>query len=281
MKYKATGETIFAPYKIHHFNGVKVGIIGMTLEGTPQIVTPAGISHVDFLDEAETANAAVAELKKQNVETIIVLLHEGGNTSTAGNGAGAGADQINLCANPTGAIPPIVDERWTTRSTSSSPATRTGPINCVMDGKIVTGAAVNGKVVTDIDLTISRASKDVVAAKVNNVAVSRDVAKAADLTTLVDEYRTLVAPLANKVVGSITADITSVNNPAGESAARRCDRGRAVRRDVTGGVRRRGGRLHEPGRDPHAASSTPILRAARLPGRSRTVSSSPCSRSTT
>ena len=49
-----------------------------------------------------------------------------------------------------------------------------------MDGKIVTGAAVNGKVVTDIDLTLSRASKDVVAAKVNNVPVSRDVAKAPD-----------------------------------------------------------------------------------------------------
>jgi 5'-nucleotidase len=91
-------------------------------------------------------------------------------------------------------------------------------VNCVMDGKIVTGAAVNGKVVTDIDLTLSRASKDVVAAKVNNVPVSRDVAKAPDLTTLVDKYRTLVAPLANRIVGSVSADITRTNNTAGESA---------------------------------------------------------------
>ena len=31
----------------------------MTLEGTPQIVTPAGISHVNFFDEADTVNALV------------------------------------------------------------------------------------------------------------------------------------------------------------------------------------------------------------------------------
>ena len=31
-------------------------------------------------------------------------------------------------------------------------------------------------------------------------------------------YKTAVAPIANRVVGSITADITNTNNPAGESA---------------------------------------------------------------
>jgi 5'-nucleotidase len=92
-------------------------------------------------------------------------------------------------------------------------------VNCVLDGKIVTGAAANGRVVTDIDLTIDRETNEVVSAKVNNVAVDRGVAKAADLTALVDKYRALSAPLANRIVGNITADITSVNNAAGESAA--------------------------------------------------------------
>jgi 5'-nucleotidase len=91
-------------------------------------------------------------------------------------------------------------------------------VNCVLDGKIVTGAGSNGRIVTDIDLTISRATKDVVGATVNNVAVSRDVAKAPDLTALVDKYNALVAPLANRVVGSVTADILRANNAAGESA---------------------------------------------------------------
>src|SRR3712207_42732 len=59
VAYKDSGETILPPYAIHHFNGVKVGIIGMTLEGTPSIVTPAAVSSVDFFDEADTVNALV------------------------------------------------------------------------------------------------------------------------------------------------------------------------------------------------------------------------------
>jgi 5'-nucleotidase len=218
VAYKDSGETIFAPYKIHHFDGVKVGIIGMTTETTPTIVTPAGISHVDFFDEADTANAAVAELKKQNVETIIVLLHEGGTTTVPGNGAGGGVGRINECTGIGGVLPPIVE-----RMSDEIDVVVTGhtnwAINCMMGSKIVTGAAANGRIVTDIDLTISRATKDVVAAKVNNVAVDRGVAKAADLTALVERYRGLSSTLANRIVGSITADITSVNNLAGESAA--------------------------------------------------------------
>ena len=217
VEYKSNGDTIFAPYSIHHFNGVKIGIIGMTLEGTPQIVTPGGIQTVDFLDEAETANAAVTELKKQNVETIIVLLHEGGTTSTAGNGAGAGAASINLCANPAGAIPPIVEAMDDEIDVVITGHTNWA-VNCVLDGKIVTGAASNGRVVTDIDLTISRATKDVVGATVNNVPVSRDVAWASDLTALIGKYDAAVAPLRDRVVGSTSALITRTNNSAGESA---------------------------------------------------------------
>jgi 5'-nucleotidase len=208
VAYKDSGETIFPPYAIHHFEGIKVGIVGMTLEGTPSIVSPAGISHVDFFDEADSVNALVPRLKQQGVETIIVLLHEGGNVSAAGNGAGAGGEvNSNLCLNPTGALPPIVD-----RMDDEIDVVVTGhtnwAINCVLDGKIVTGAAATGRMITDIDLTISRASKDVVAATVNNKIVTRDVAPAADLTALVNKYRTLSTPFANRVIGKITASIT-------------------------------------------------------------------------
>jgi len=218
VAYKDSGETIFPPYAIEHFNGVKVAVVGMTTLETPTIVVPTAVSSVNFSAEADTVNALVPHLKAQNVETIIVLLHEGGRTSTAGNGTGAGADRINDCANPTGAIPPIVDAMDDEIDVVVTGHTNWA-VNCVLDGKIVTGAGANGRIVTDIDLTLSRATKDVVAAKVNNVPVSRTVAKAADLTALVDKYNALSAPLANRVVGNITADITSVNNAAGESAA--------------------------------------------------------------
>ncbi|HEV2950677.1 MAG TPA: 5'-nucleotidase C-terminal domain-containing protein, partial [Actinomycetota bacterium] len=172
-------------------------------------------SHVSFFDEADTANAAVAELKKKNVETIIVLLHEGGSTSTAGNGAGSVAG-INACVAPSGPVVDVVD-----RMDNEIDVVVTGhtnwAINCVLDGKIVTGAASFGRLVTDIDLTVSRASKDVVGATVNNVIVTRTVDKAEDLTALVAKYAELAAPTENRVIGTASEALTrsSTAPPAG------------------------------------------------------------------
>ena len=53
---KDNGRTLFPAYEIRKFHGVKIGFIGMTLEGTPSIVAPSGITNLEFLDEADTAN---------------------------------------------------------------------------------------------------------------------------------------------------------------------------------------------------------------------------------
>jgi 5'-nucleotidase len=212
VAYKSSGETIFPPYAIRQFPGVKVAFVGMTLEGTPSIVTPAGISHVDFFDEADSVNALVPVLKEQGVETIIVLLHEGGSTSNPLN-----EQTINSCGNLSGALPPIV-ERMSDEIDIVITGHTNWAVNCVVDGKIVTGAAHQGRLVTDLDLVLSRATKEIVSAKVNNRIVTRDVAAAADLTALITKYKDLSAPLANQVIGSITATITRAGNAAGESA---------------------------------------------------------------
>jgi 5'-nucleotidase len=227
VSYKSNGETIFPGYAIHHFPGVKVGIIGMTLEGTPTIVSPAGISHVNFADEAETVNKLVPVLKQQGVETIIVLLHEGGTVNANGNGAGTnGETNMNLCLNPTGALPPIVDAMDDAVDVVVTGHTNWA-INCEIDGKIVTGAAAGGRLITDIDLTVSRATKDVVAATVNNKIVTRtrtvngavvDVPKAEDITALIARYNVVAAPFANRVIGKITGGMTRTANAAGESS---------------------------------------------------------------
>ena len=76
---------------------MKVGFIGMTLEDTASLVAQAGINGWSFLDEAATANALVPELKRQGVEAIVVLLHEGGS-QTPPPGA------VNACVRISGPI---------------------------------------------------------------------------------------------------------------------------------------------------------------------------------
>ena len=207
VKYKDGGQTIFPPYAIHKFaTGVKVAFVGMTLEGTPQIVSPDGIAAVNFLDEAETVNALVPVLKAQGVEAIVVLLHEGGGANASGNGAGNVAAS-NSCATPlTGAIPqivPMMDDEIDVVITGHT----NWAVNCVIDGKIVTGAASQGRLVTDIDAQIDRATGDFIFSSfaVNNRIVTQDVARAKDMTRLMAEYNVFAAPIANVVVGNTTA----------------------------------------------------------------------------
>ena len=73
----ATGHTLLPAYGIKAFNGVKVAFIGMTLKGTPGIVTPTGVAGLQFQDEADTVNALVPRLRAQGIEAIVVLVHQG------------------------------------------------------------------------------------------------------------------------------------------------------------------------------------------------------------
>src|SRR5687767_1447030 len=74
-----TGEPMFPAYAIKTFGTIKVGVSRMPVEGTPDIVSPSGVSNLRFLDEAETANQYAHELRNQHrVRAIVVLLHEGG-----------------------------------------------------------------------------------------------------------------------------------------------------------------------------------------------------------
>ena len=206
---KDTGETLFPGTAVKRFQGASVGFIGMTLEGTPSIVTPSGITNLTFQDEADTANAAVQALKRRGVEAIVVLIHEGG-IPTTGTG-------YNDCAN--GISGPILD--IVNRTSDEVDLFITGhthqAYNCVVDGRPVTSAASFGRLVTDFDLEIERGRRDVQEIRVDNKIVTRTVPKDEGQTALLARYSAVVAPIACEVVGSITANLTRAANPAGES----------------------------------------------------------------
>ena len=209
---KSNGKTIFPAYKTRSLGGAKIGFIGLTLEGTPSIVTPSAVASVNFLDEAETINAATAELKAKGTHTVVVLIHEGG-----GQGSGA---TVNGCANFSGAIAPIVAQLDDEVDLVISGHTHSF-YNCMLPNSIernipVTSASSFGRLVTDIDMTIDRSTDQPTSIAVENKIVTQDVAKDAAQVVLVEKYRTAVAPIANRVVGKITATISRTASPNGE-----------------------------------------------------------------
>lgn len=209
---KDNGKTIFPAYKMRSFAGAKIAFIGMTLEGTPTIVTPAGIADLNFLDEATTVNALIPELKAKGIETIVVIVHEGGDQSTSD-----AVTNSNACVGMSGPIVDIVNNLDDEVDVVISGHTHQ-PYNCVIDNKIVTSAFSFGRVVTKIDLTIDRSTGEVVTMTAENKTVTRDVPKDSLLTALIAKYQALVTPIANRVIGTISASITRTASPAGETA---------------------------------------------------------------
>jgi 5'-nucleotidase len=140
----------------------------------------------------------------------VVLLHEGGAQVSP-----FGIDDCN------GISGPIVD--IVNRTTDAVDVFVTGhthqPYRCVIDGRPVTSASSFGRLVTDIDLTLSRRTKDVTQVTADNVVITQTVARAADMTALIAEYNELAAPLRDRVIGRISADITRTSDDSGEQAA--------------------------------------------------------------
>jgi 5'-nucleotidase len=203
----STGKTIFPPYEIREFEGIPVAFIGLTLKGTPVIVRPAGISGLEFRDEADTVNALVPELKARGVEAIVVLIHEGG-FPTGG---------YNECPGISGPIVDIVRKFDRAVDVVISGHTHQAYV-CEIDGRLVTSGDKYGTVVTAIDLKLDPVSRDIISARADNIIIrTGSLAKDPEQTALLEAYEKLAAPLANRPAGAVTETLSRIPNGAGES----------------------------------------------------------------
>lgn len=203
-----------APYEIVKRKGIKVGVVNLTTETTPTIVNPNGIQGLDFVSTVKAANAAVAELKKQNVQTIILTGHLGTDTCFESRGC----DGNNLKTNPQDIGQN--EAAKLARNVSDdvdmivSGHTHQG-VNTIIDGKRVVEAYSYGTAYSDTTLTISRASKDVVSTKAdivttyhNNKDGSPAIQPDPAIQKIVDKANEEVAPIVNEVVGHTNVNLT-------------------------------------------------------------------------
>jgi 5'-nucleotidase len=204
---RSTGRTIFPAYQIKEFEGIPVAFIGLTLKGTPNIVSPLGVAGLEFRDEAETVNALVGELKARGVEAIVVLIHEGGFP----------AGDYNECPGISGPIVEIVKKFDKAVDVVVSGHTHRAYI-CQIDGRLVTSGDKYGTVVTALDLKLDSRTRDVISARADNVIVRTGVTAAdPEQTALLEAYDNVAGPIADRAAGSITASLSRLPNEAGES----------------------------------------------------------------
>ena len=232
---KGDGNTLFPATGIKSFTQggatVKVGFIGMTLKGTPTIVSPAGVAGLSFKDEADTANALIPQLKSQGADAIVVVIHEGGMTTVGYND--------KRCTGLSGDILPILERLDAQVDVVISGHTHRayicdyGKINAAKPF-LLTSAGQYGTLLTSIDLTIDTRTRKVTAKSADNVIVQGEAftsgantvastdqypsfGKNQTIAALIANYASVAAPLVQRVVGRLTATATRTQVPSREN----------------------------------------------------------------
>jgi len=226
---QATGKTLFPAYAIHTIAGVKVGFIGVTLKETPQMVIPAGVAGLQFADEVATVNQLVPVLKDQGVTVIVLLLHQGGETTAKTlldkSCPGFSGDILSLADRMDPAIDLIISGHTHQEYVCFRP-----------DGKLITQSGPNGRLLTKIDLSVDRMTHKVIAKDANNkVVINESGVKDATggllpmpatysalppnpaTQAMVRRYADLAASVSNIVIGRVSAGLDRKINEAGES----------------------------------------------------------------
>jgi len=227
---EASGKPILPAYAIREFatpaGPVRIAFIGLVLKALPDMVSHSGIEGLRLDDEADTVNALLPEIRAKGINSIVVLIHEGGKSTGSYN------DQE--CPGFTGKIIDIVGrldpavslvlsahthEAYVCRLASRDPAHKI----------LVTSSGSYGRFVTDVDLSIDPVTDQVLTANANNIAIVNDSMKnpaptlypalTADptISAIVDEYSKLAAPVDNRIIGRIRTELSNKADKAGES----------------------------------------------------------------
>ena len=208
-----SGRTLFPPYAIRELSGVKIGFIGLTLKDTPSMVTPAGVAGLRFEDEVQTVNRLVPQLQAQGVTVIVVLVHQGGQTT-------ARTVLDKSCPGFSGEILDLSDRFNPAVDLVVSGHTHQEYVCLRPDGKLVTQTGFYGRLVSKIELRVDRVSKKVTAKDANNLLVVNGLGESAASAAAASAYTALPAdPRIAEIVrryGDLTASITDV--PVGRIA---------------------------------------------------------------
>lgn len=192
-------------------HGVKIGFIGETLHDTDQMISRRAGKDLRFLEESGSANAAAAELERQGVHAIVLLIHEGGRQKPE-----HGLADPNGCDHFEGELTGVLGKLSPSIKLVLSAHSHQF-YNCAIAGRRVISAGSYSRLFSSIALTVDPETDRILHIEARNHIVTRDVAKDPVQTAILDKYRPEAARITARTIGSATAEIDQKENKAGES----------------------------------------------------------------
>lgn len=211
-----THQPLFPPYVIKEIRGIRIAFIGAILKNARDTMFAKNAEGVEFLDEAESINAYLPELKAQGINTFVVLIHEGGNQIPY-EGATHETSDVN------GAIVKIVQELDDSIDVVMCGHTHQF-LNAYIknkNGKEVLITQANSysvsyaEVLLDIDPGTQKVTRK--SARIITTYAHAGLLPDRTIAELVKGYEDIVAPMTATVIGETKTALLRNQNLAGES----------------------------------------------------------------
>jgi 2',3'-cyclic-nucleotide 2'-phosphodiesterase (5'-nucleotidase family) len=203
--YEKTGKPVLPPYVIKEVDGVKVAFIGAVTGDLKNVTLARGIPNIKALDPITAINSYVPEIQAKGVKSIVVFIHEGGDTDKQDPTKLSGAI-VELAEK----LHPEVDAIVSGHSHKEYATT--------INGKQVVQAGNYVKALGVVELGIDRATGDVVTSSSRLVRNDENGIRPDPVVAgMVKRFEAAVAPKTQRVVTTLTAPLTRVASPSGET----------------------------------------------------------------
>ena len=217
--WKVNGTPIFPPYVIRNISGVPIAFIGADTMTTPERLAPHRADDVRFLNETESINRYVAEVRKDGIHAIVILLHEGGEQQAY---EGPTRDGVNVTGRVTGIIAGLDGDVDVVLSGHTHAFSNAYLPNAAGKPVLVTQAWSYSKGYADVDLFLDPASRDIVKKTAKIIVAYADIppgtAPDPETTALLAKDGQAVAPVIGRQIAVAAQDIAREPDTNGESA---------------------------------------------------------------
>jgi 5'-nucleotidase len=202
-----TDEAVFAAYATQSFGGVDVAVIGIVPNDIGAYLPPGTLDGLRVNDDVDTINTLVDHLKNdEGVEIVVVAISLGGRNDPASPTA---------CIGLLGELGSLVN-----RSSSRVDAYITGGSHqsyvCDYTGRPVTASRPYGRTATVAELRFDRRT-GILETAAENITIAATETPDENVERVLDVYRDALEPRLERVVGSVSEDITRAPNLAGET----------------------------------------------------------------
>lgn len=199
---------LLPPSVVREFNGVKIGFVAAVLKDTPRVVVPSGVTGLRFEDEADAINRNVARLKEQGVNSVVALIHQGGETPDSFDTPDCSTlrgDIVNITKRLDPAVVAVL-----------SAHTHQG-YTCVVNGRSVSQAGAYGHLATRLLLQVDKASQTVISAKATNLVVD-PAALPADpaMNKILERVHSISEPVIKQPVARLAVEQLTLTTPNGD-----------------------------------------------------------------